>query len=40
MSPDTVPLRTVIHQGVDEDWDALNGVVITGPAALLQRHGQ
>lgn len=28
-SPDIVPLRTVIHQGVDEHWDAFNGVNIT-----------
>ncbi len=38
MSPDTVPLRTVIHQGVDENWDALNGVHIIAPDALLQRQ--
>ncbi len=37
VSPDTVPLRTVIHQGVDENWDALNGVDITGLNALLQK---
>lgn len=30
-SPDTVPLRTVIHQGVDEHWDALSGLHISAP---------
>ncbi|MHC4327300.1 MAG: hypothetical protein ACYSWW_04155 [Planctomycetota bacterium] len=38
MSPDTVPLRTVIHQGVDENWDALHGVHIIEPDALPQRQ--
>ncbi|MHC4564535.1 MAG: hypothetical protein ACYTE3_02145 [Planctomycetota bacterium] len=38
VSPDIVPLRTVIHQGVDEHWDALNGIHITAPNALLQRQ--
>ncbi|MHC4581081.1 MAG: hypothetical protein ACYS14_06455 [Planctomycetota bacterium] len=38
MSTDTVPLRTVIHQGVDKNWDALNGVDIVAPDALLQRR--
>ena len=28
-SPDIVPLRTVIHQGVDENWGTLNGINIT-----------
>ena len=28
-SPDIVPLRTVIHQGVDENWNTLNSITIT-----------
>lgn len=39
-NPDCLPLRTVIHQGVDENWDALNGVDIIAPDAFLQRYGQ
>jgi hypothetical protein len=27
--PDTLPLRTVIHYGVNENWDTLNAVNIT-----------
>ncbi len=27
--PDTLPLRTVIHYGVNENWDVLNAVDIT-----------
>ena len=27
--PDTLPLRTVIHNGVNENWDVLNAVGIT-----------
>lgn len=29
MIPDSLPLRTVIHHGVNENWDALNAVDIT-----------
>jgi hypothetical protein len=38
ISPDIVPLRTVIHQGVDENWDALHGIHIIAPIPVLQRH--
>ncbi len=38
-NPDCLPLRTVIHQGVDENWDALNGVNITLEGALLKSRG-
>jgi len=27
--PDSLPLRTVIYYGVNENWDALNAVDIT-----------
>jgi len=33
-SPDTVPLRTVIHKGVDEHWDTLNDLHINVPVDL------
>jgi len=38
MNLDTVSLRTVIHQGVDENWDVLEGVHILEPDALLLRR--
>lgn len=36
-SPDTVPLRTVIHQGVEEHWDALRTVNLIATDVLAQR---